>query len=525
MEQLINNEIDNNKLNENNFILTVQEKLEELKKPEDFFEFIAFKEDINKIITNIFSKDLEWKGDSFVRSFVVSNKDNFNGDEKQAKELTKLILKKNKIYNNILLFLIKLWKLDKLLSIEQIEDIENVIKSWILWYFTDVFLEYEKLAKDHSKTNNLPAKPKQLSYGAIKEWEYVSYSDVLWYSNINQSYFNKINNDNIRKYLLLIKNFLDNKNTSYQDWVDAEVLEMNSWKDKNSSLGFIAPMEDYILSERCVEPEIIILLKDINIDTDSNSYSNFSEKYFDSWYDMDKVILNFVEPILEWWDAVFSWFIWKAFPNDIDLSKKEWNAIILKLASMEAVIDNSEKWMYSLLWKDFNYNKSILKKELIKEVSYHEYWHSLFIKWHPSSQLEELKATLFYYLKIYDENFEKEYSHNDIRKIVEFTIMDSIRTIQRKEKAPFQKYVILTKVILYHLFRNNLVMWKWDKLCINIDNLWFSWFLNSLKNELNFIKKLYSLDSNNREKKENDYLWFIDEKISLDIEKIYKIVS
>jgi hypothetical protein len=45
--------------------------------------------------------------------------------------------------------------------------------------------------------------------------------------------------------------------------------------------------------------------------------------------------------------------------------------------------------------------------------------------------LEELKATLFYYLQVCLENKEKAYLQEDIEKIIKFSIMDSIRNLER----------------------------------------------------------------------------------------------
>jgi hypothetical protein len=240
---------------------------------------------------------------------------------------------------------------------------------------------------------------------------------------------------------------------------------------------------------------------------------------------MDNMTLDFVEAILEWWEWTFSWFIWKAFPNDNDLSNKVWNSIILKDNDMNLIIKNSFLWLKKLYWEDYKINKKDLYNELVKEVSYHEFWHSLFIKWNKSSKMEEAKATLFYYLKVFDENSNIEYSNWDIKIVVDFTIMDSIRNLERIKEERSLKYVILTKVNLLNLFESGLIKFNWDNLETDLNNKKFDIFLLNQKKELDYIEKLYKLDNNEIIKQDQIYLKKLDEKVMWIINKMIDVLK
>jgi len=66
--------------------------------------------------------------------------------------------------------------------------------------------------------------------------------------------------------------------------------------------------------------------------------------------------------------------------------------------------------------------------------------------------MEEAKATLFYYLQIFKENSQEAYKESDISRVVGFTIMDSIRNLERIKQEKSFKYVVLTKINLMYLF-------------------------------------------------------------------------
>lgn len=513
------------KVNADISFMQIQEFLESLDEVGDFSEFIEFKKKLNNKIMEFFAHKVENKPDEFQKALHQWNIDILSEDDPHKETAKQLVYQKNRIYNQLLYSALQKWIFNKLLTTKQIRDIQNIISSWILEYFDELFLNFEETAKQNIHSWNLPAKPKQLYFGGVQDWEYVPYKNLIKNSRIDMNLIEQINDENLRSYLAWIVKLLNSWVMSYDDWLVQEEKIMQWWKQEENPLWIIAPIEDYVLAERCIEPEVAFILKDISLDTANTSFLELSRKFFGEGYQMEEVNLDFVEPVLEWWDATFSGFIWKAFPNDPNLAQKYWNAIIIKLDSMNNVLDNAQKAMHSFFGNDFEFDKKALRDELIKEVTYHEFWHSLFIKWHPKSLMEELKATLFYFLKLYDENQVEVYNDDEIKKIVEFAVMDSIRNIQRMDNPTFQKYLILTKVILFYLFENNLLEW-WDndRLTINTDSKLFLNFLENLKKELDYIKYLYELDDQTREQEENTYLQTLQSRIDNDIDKMYEII-
>ncbi len=503
----------------------IQEFLESLDEVGDFSEFITFKRKLNDKIMEFFVQQTENRSDEFQKALHQWNIDILSEDDPQKETVKKLLYQKNRIYNQLLHSALQKGIFNKLLTTKQIRDIQNLISSWILEYFDELFLNFEETAKQNIHSWNLPAEPEQLNFGGVQNWEYVPYKYLVENSNINMEIIEQIDDDNLRSYLVWIVDLLNNWIMSYDDWLEQEEKTMQWWKEKKNPLWVIAPIESYVLAKRCIQPELAFFLKDTSLDTDNTSFQQLSKKFFGEEYKMEDVILEFVEPVLEWWDSTFSGFIWKAFPNNSNIAQKYWNMIIIKLDSMNCVLDNAQKAMYSFFGKEFEFDRETLREELIKEVTYHEFWHSLFIKWHSKSLMEELKATLFYFLKLYDENQVEVYNDDEIKKIVEFAVMDSIRNIQRMDNPTFQKYLISTKVILFYLFENNILEW-WDddRLTINTDSNLFLNFLGNLKKELDYIKYLYELDDQTREQEENNHLQNLQNKIDNDIDKMYEII-
>ncbi len=166
-----------------------------------------------------------------------------------------------------------------------------------------------------------------------------------------------------------------------------------------------------------------------------------------------------------------------------------------------------------------------LYNELIKEVTYHEFGHSLFIKGHGSSLLEEAKATLFYYLQIFQENKTKPYALADIVRVVEFTVMDSIRNIERINDSSSKKYVILTKLNLSFMFSSGLLFWEDNELVINAGKENFETFIMSMKDMLSYIKILYEMDETTRLTEETSFLVRLESQIQEDISKMVEILK
>lgn len=503
------------------FIQNITSFSSNIDAAKDFADFERIKKEIKDFLVSIFEEMMKWKSSDFITWFEQSNISKYHTEhELQKIDLMKLIAMKNRFYLETLREIVSNWKLDSILKHKDSEDIVNIIESWVFSFLDDVFIEWYKNVYNGE---NEWITSEELVYwwvkgGRIVDLATLAENEII----IDDEKLRKINNEHIRKYLLTFSKFIKDWTTDYKSWVDAEVLEVKSWQNRDDILWIVGPMEDYISPGLLVEPELMLLMKNLNKKINFEDFYGLSEEYYGNRYWMDNMTLDFVETLLQTWDCSFGGFIGKAFPNDVELSNKEWNCIIIKDTNMKQVVDNAKKWLLVLFWEDFIIDDEKLYNELIKQVAYHEFGHSLFIKWNFKSLLEEAKATLFYYLKVFHENTIESYSEEDIRRVIEFTVMDSIRNLERINESASKKYVILTKMNLSHLFANWLLQWEGDKLAIDSSKEKFEEFILAMRKALEYIKENYKLDDESLKKEEARYLIELEENIK---ENVWKMVS
>lgn len=486
---------------------------------EKYGDLEKIKKEINTFLMQIFQNALKDKTPDFILWFEQSNISKYQTQKEIDKvDLIQLLILKNKFYTEIIRNIVSLWKLDAILKLEEKQDILCMIDSGIFSFLDDIYLEWYKEVYNQE---NQWITTQKLNYGWVKNGKIVALKDFIQTKiHIDDQKLAQIENPHLREYFLLFSKFIKEWITDYDTWIDAETHEVRSWQDRKTIFWFVAPMEDYMYPGVLVEPELLLFLRNLEKKVNFWDFYGLSEEFFQERFWMDHMTLDFVETLLQTGDSAFWWFIWKAFPNDMELSQREWNCIILKDTTMKDVIHNSQKGLKILLWDDFEMDFDSLYNELIKEVTYHEFWHSLFVKWHSTSLLEEAKATLFYYLRVYKENKETPYSQDNIKKVVEFTLMDSIRNIERMRDSSVKKYVILTKINVWYLFSSGLISWKNGVLEIDVDNEKFDIFLSGLKDMLYMIQELYQMDEVSWKQVEIKILEKIERHIWEDIQKI-----
>lgn len=494
-----------------------------IESAKDYTDFERVKKEINDILMSLFDPMLQGKSADFILWFDQWNISKYQTKHELEKiELIELLSLKNKFYTEILKHIVALWKMDAILKPEEREDLLNMIESWVFLFLDDIYITwYTNIYNGENEW----IKNNETVYGWVKDGKIVplkslSVNEII----IDDEKLQKIHNENLRSYLLAFSWFIKKGITDYNTWVDAEISEVRSWQDRDNIFGLVAPMEDYVYPELLIEPELIIFLRNLEKKVNFEDFYGLSETYFGDRYGMDHMTLDFVETLLQTGQSSFSWFIGKAFPNDTELSKREGNCIILKDTSMKNVVNNAKKWLLKLLWDDFVVDDEKLYNELLKEVTYHEFGHSLFMKWHSSSLLEEAKATLFYYLQIFQENKVHPYTESDIARVVEFTIMDSIRNLERINQASSKKYVILTKLNLSLLYACSLIHWDKNKLIIDANQVKFEIFISAMKDLLYYIKDLYTLDEQTLRAKEDLFLEDLEVQIQENISKMIGII-
>lgn len=496
----------------------------QIEAAKDYADFERVKKEINDFLMSIFKDSLDGKSDDFILWFDQSNISKYQTKHELEKvELIKLLVLKNRFYTETIRNIVSLWKLDTILKSEEREDLPNMIESWVFSFLDDIYVEWYTNVYNGE---NEWIKNDTLVYGWVKDGEIVALKSLIKKEIvIDDEKLSKIHNDNLRTYLLAFSSFIKEGISDYDSWVDAEISEVKSWQDRKSIFGLVAPMEDYIYPELLIEPELTIFLRNLDKKVDFEDFYGLSEEYFGERYGMDRMTLDFVETLLQTGDSSFSWFIGKAFPNDNELSKREGNCILLKDTKMKDTVKNARKWMKALLWDDFQMDEEKLYNELIKEVTYHEFGHSLFVKWHGSSLLEEAKATLFYYLRIFQEHKTNPYTESDIARVVEFTVMDSIRNLERINELSSKKYVILTKLNLSFLSSSGLIYWEGDKLRMDTNREKFETFLSAMKDMLDYIRNLYTLDKETISDEESGFLASLETQVQENISKMIEIIK
>lgn len=502
---------------------TIMQLIDSLEDIESYYDFIGIRKKINGYINSLFKSKLTRKDQNFINAFNQKDMAVLKNDNKKQKlEFMQLLKQKNNLYLSVFLSLLEYWKLNKILKTEDIQDMIILINSGLIQFFDEVFIQwYENFNKIENDENHLEDNSYWICYWWVKNWKIVWYNEFckdMFYS-LNLEVFEFINNSNLKEYLTKFTKLIEKWVTNYIEWINLEEFEIESWKWKWNEIWIIWPMESYFYPNLLIEPELMFFIKD-HSKIDDKQYPILSKKYFWDSYNMWMNSFNFVEPFLEAGKSSFFSFVWKSFPNDNELSKKTWKAIVVKNEKIREHIENKIEILDNMFIEWINFDAYILYNEMIKEVWYHEFGHSLFKSSWISTNLEELKSSLFYYLKLYDENKEKPYNEEKITNVIKFIFMDSVRTLEMINKKNKQKYVILTKVILFFLFSSQVVYWKGDLLDIdpNIDK--FKDFLEGLKKILLTFQKLYSAWNKMLEEFNKQYITIISEKVNEDMQKI-----
>ncbi|EKE27440.1 MAG: hypothetical protein ACD_3C00206G0002 [uncultured bacterium (gcode 4)] len=484
--------------------------------------FIAFNKSANEALNELFivRYRLNLKEQKFIESFKSSNISTFKWNDKEKEEIMDLIEKKKYAFQKLLVECIERWNF--YFPKEDLDDIVNLIWSWIFEWKDSLYRKYLKLIE----TNHQIDLWSKLYYG-LPDWMNAwSYKSSLLSSDVDPKKILNIHNDNIRNYLAELICLSSIWNNNYDDWIKAEKCESDNWW-WTSNLVFLAPMENYI-HKNFVDPEFLVLLREKTEFTPAE-FENLSMKFYWNSYGMDKVKAYYVEEILKWWNATFEQYLWKTFPNDVELKKNLWTFIWIVKWEFAKTFNE----YYKMIAKIFNIELSdmiALKDEIVewskKETTFHEYWHSLF--WSKSSDLEETKASLFYWLHLYNKYVASnaELELQEIKRIMYSFTIDFTRYISRMEEPRYRKYVYTSQILLHYMQDNSLLWYDSEKNCLNmnLDNesetiIRFKSLLRDLAGVLDTIKSIY--DDNDPQREQN-LINYYDEETLPTLQLLYK---
>lgn len=491
-------------------------------KVENLDELVIFNNLVNTVITKLMIEQysLSKKPEKFIDAFRTSSISKFTWEETEKDELMDLIEKKKIIYNELLIESIKRGNFN--FPKEDLADLVNLIGSGIFEWKDKLYRNYRKIIKVNGEMDFW----EELYYWVPENKKPWSYKESLENSWINPDVIMELNNALLGNYLIDMVSLWINWNNNYKDWIEAEKWEVTSWL-WDDNLVFIAPMENYA-HKNFVDPEFLVLLRE-KTNTRPAIFENLSQNYYGDDYTMWKVNVFFAEPILKWWNASFWKFLWKSFPNDMELRENFGNFIIIVKWQFYNTFDE----YYKMVAKVFNIDANVLlsqKSEIVtwatEETTYHEYGHSLF--WVKNTLLEEMKASLFYWLSLYDKYvlLNEEINTFEIKRIMRTFTLDFTRYISRLKEPKSRKYVYTSQALLHHMIENNLIILDSENNCLNLninnsretmDN--FKNLLINLFKLLNSIKNIYDTSDKNEEKKMTD---FYDKNTLAIIEKLYE---
>ena len=476
-------------------------------------------DDITENVNKLFENYLKNYPDYVKEAFNKWRINQFEWNEQEKEELVKLIYEKNRVFYDIFLAYVEKWWLDNLLTSQDVSDLLSLLKIWVTNFYDKIFVNW------YLDWNKYVEKiPGWLWYAWINQNGLVSYFDLAWLDNTSD--FWGMFNENLKKYL---KNIFDYSKSIYnqEKWDEIQMDEVSIWKDTNSKLGFVWPQEAYMLENekwKLVEPHIALYIKE-SFEKERKEAEDLYEKYFWENYNVSQVNTYLVEPLLEAWSQWFRKIAGESVPNSETVANKTWRINLIIPSRWRKRILDAKDTFSKLVWKqvDSDYFEKIVKVS-DKFVKFHELWHSLF-KWTKyDSNLEELKADLSYFLKIYDEL--KNWQKQDVDAFVGEFVIDVIRVFRNinvETKEPdksMYRYIVSKAIELGKAFETGFLKIKSNKLVFNNEK--FKDFVAGLKDVLFEIKEIYDTQNKDKENKliekysfKNKENWEIVELVNL----------
>lgn len=465
-------------------------------------ELIVYNNKVNGVLNERMIKYywLENKPEKFLEAFETWTLSKFTWEDEVEAEIMDLLEKKNTSYQALLVENIKRGNFH--FPKEILDDLVNIINSWVFNWMNTLYRYYDKQAKLFWKNEALWD---TLSYWIpTKDW-------ITWYQDtfdkelIDWELIENINNKYIREYLLKMLELWVVWNIQYKDWINAEISEVENWLS-NEQLVVIVLMENY-KDKNFIDPDLMILMRE-KMDKNSKDFWELSSRIYANDYWMDKVNIFLAEPIIVWWDQVYGKFLWKSFPNDMELREKYGNFIIIVKWQIHKAFEEfcpRVAKIFDVSKKELNDNKLAIIDWAIEEVTYHEYWHSVFWVQH-QNELEEVKATMFYWTYLFEkyitnnENIEKA----DIKRIIQSFSLDFTRYLTRFSIPKYRKYIYTAQVLLKKMLDNKLLQYDSDNNILKfvddenvVEN--FKEMLIELKTTTNHIKWIYDEKDKPRE--------------------------
>jgi len=498
--------------------------LEWLKPSNTLEEFWEIQGKINKIVNELFSNYVDKLPYSMRETFDKWSLMWFNGTNQEREKILNLIFQKNRLYYAIMLAYVKNGGIDSLMkdknwniNYEELNNVVSLLASEFIYQMDNTFIKWLNIWE-----KNIDKIPSWLIYWWVTENGVVPYGNLL-NKQIKLPYLSK---GLLRDYLEGIEK-LFSSSTSKKDWEKNIENEPQIWKDLNWKLGVVGPQEAYYLKNDnwvLVEPHFAVYIKEV-FDKEKDEAIELYKKYFWEDYNVNSLNCFVCEPVIECGSIGFQKIAWESIPNSAEVSKKYWKINLIIPSRIKNRMKGGIPYLEKLIGKSLSdKEKKLINQESDIFVKFHELWHSLFLNEDYKNELEELKADLSYFLKIYSD--VNEWKSINIESVLNHLLIDAIRIYKNINPITFEvnknmtKYVISATIELKLAFETGIIKFLWDKLMYNKDK--FKDFLDKLKALLIEIKKSYD------DKNDKIAEFILSERFSLsdpNIEKLIKIAN
>ena len=496
---------------------TPESIVEDYEKVNNLEDFWKFQRSLQTSINNLFKDYIENYSDSVKKTFLKGSLMGFNGSDEDLKEVLNLLYQKNELYYSCLIYYVEKWWLDKILKTSSLEtiDVLLLLKSNLIKNFNKIFINWLNIWKKYEE--NIPS-------GMYYWW--ISKDGLKPFSYFVSDDFQKnelLTNKKLKEYIDWIIS-LSWKTFESEQWEENMKLEPQIWQDKDSSLWFVWPQETYYLTKwkwELVEPHVALYIKEA-FTKEKEEATRLYNKYFWENYNVASLQTFLAEPIFEAWSLGFQKIAWESIPNPTKISKEYWKINLVIPSRLSSRMLEWLPYLEKIIWRkldEIEINEMILESS--KFVKFHELGHSLFKNWEYKNELEELKADLSYFLKIFDEL--ENWIEQDINSVFNHVVVDAIRVFQNinpetwEVNESMRQYIYALTIELLQAFATWFMKFEVDKLVYDKNK--FRDFVVSLKDILFEIKDNYETSSKNKEK-------FIFQKYyDFDNENIQKLIK
>ncbi len=493
----------------------------------------------------------EWKDHPFTRAFRLWSESILWWDKQAERELRPLLFEKNILIRTVLYCLAKENKLPILWEKWQ-KDMMLIYGSWISTYLDKMAINWEESTPEERESFWPKRSPQNLVYGWAKDGKFVWYRAFLDTKIIPTmvGQIAQISNPHLRGMLLWTIQRIEMWDMEASSWLRLQWdHELATWDNKDSTIWVCGFMESYAMPGHTIDPEISLYLKEEMPDQVKLEWISLSQKYFWNDFGIWKLRIFVAEFLDLIWLSAFSKNSWRSFPNDVALTKEKGKHVYCIGTSFEAVFDSGAMLLSKIFKQNIKPDKEWTRRAFHDFLNFHELGHSLFNIADTGKDLGESKPSLFYMLKLFQDNMSDpntwkksrfEEHPEEIKHVIDELLINTVRDFERGyhnyKTNHMRPYVIFSRLFMRELLASGMIFWEWDTLQIDYNKEKFTHFLESMKWALERLKSIYDIlhedsekdteeDKNRYTAQEDAYVQEIESQTEADFQKICELIG